>query len=236
MPFSWKFNKKYFFMYNIMMNYSQLLSNLEASEPIDKSIVNTLYALSEKSLLTTMIFSIFLMVSLYSELSYGIILWGIILIIISGIRLYYARLFKRFPSIYTIELWYKKFTILAYITGIIVSTLGFIFIHYLNDYYQLFILSSLLGFTAGATISLSLDFRIAIIYISIIILPLIFSLAIQNTPLNIIVPLILILFYFSQVIMILKNYNQERKIRDLVEDIHLCRSISTFISCQQDQG
>lgn len=213
------------------MRYTYILSKLKQLHPIDASIVNSLYTLSEKSLLTAIVFSIILSIALYSQLSYNIVLWMITLVVVSLVRLYYSYIYKTNPDLYSVKLWYKKFIILAFITGFIVSVLGFGFIHYLNDYYQLFVLASLLGLTAGATISLSSDFRIAIAYISIIILPLIVSTAMQNTSLNFILSILLVLFYISQIIMIFKNYAQEEKIKDLtVNNENLLAENKQFIA------
>ncbi|MEN8727266.1 MAG: PAS domain-containing protein, partial [Sulfurovum sp.] len=105
--------------------------------------------------------------------------------------------------------------IYAFITGFMVSILGFVYIHYIDEYHQLFVLASLLGLTAGATTSLSSDFRIAIAYISIIMIPLILSMIIINTSVSFILAILMILFYLSQVIMIRQSYAQEQKIQEL---------------------
>lgn len=194
---------------------SQIVSKLKKSLPIDRTLVNTLYTLSVKSLLTAIIFTLLITIFLYSELSNSIILWACVLVPFLAFRLYYAYLFKKTPQIYSIEIWYEKFMLFAFITGVMVSTLGFVFIHYLDDYYQLFVLASLLGLTAGATTSLSSDFRIAIIYISIIMFPLIVSMAMLKTSLAFILPVLLTLFFFSQVLMIFNSYTQEVKIKEL---------------------
>lgn len=125
--------------------------------------------------------------------------------------------FKYHETRYTLKTWYVLFVVLALLTGLAFSTLGFLLIGGLSHYYQLFILAALLGLTAGASISLSSDFRVAIVYISIIVLPLTASLALEEHPLRIIVPMMLILFYFSQIIMILKSYAQEEKILSLMQ-------------------
>jgi len=105
--------------------------------------------------------------------------------------------------------------IFAFITGIMVSSLGFVYIHYLNEYYQLFVIASLLGLTAGATTSLSSDFRIAIAYISIIMVPLIVSIIVINTTVSFILAILMILFYLSQIIMIHQSHAQAQKIQEL---------------------
>lgn len=200
---------------NLPTNFRQLFDKLKALQPIDNTLVNTLYTLSEKSLLTALVFTILIIFALYNELSNSILLWGILLISIIFVRLYDAYIFKVSPHMYTVETWYKRFIVLSFLTATIVSTLGFGFIHYINDYYQLFILAALLGLTAGASISLSSDVRIAVIYISIIILPLSVSLAIVKTPLYLIIPILLILFLIMQIIMIFKSYTQDQEIREL---------------------
>jgi MFS family permease len=197
------------------MYYKQVLSKLKQLQPIDKAVVSTLYALSQKSLTTAIIFTILITIFLYSELSYSIVLWASVLVPFLLFRLYQTYLFKKHPQLYSMEIWYKKFMIYAFVTGLMVSILGFVCIHYVDAYYQLFILASLLGLTAGATTSLSSDFRIAIVYISIIMLPLILSMIMINTTLSFILAILMILFYLSQVIMIRQNYAQTQKIKEL---------------------
>lgn len=96
-----------------------------------------------------------------------------------------------------------------------VSMLGAVFIHYLNEYHQLFIVTALLVLTAGATISLTSDFRIAVVYISITMLPLIISMTMIHSSLAFILPVLITLFYFYQVIMTFNRYIQEKEIKEL---------------------
>ena len=203
---------------NLPTRLRQLFAKLKALQPIDQALVTTLYTLSEKSLITALVFVILITTLLYSQLSNHIIIWAVLLIGLLGARLFDAHLFKTVPDKYSLDIWYKKFTILALLTGFSVSVLGSVFIHFLDDYYQLFLLASLLGLTAGASISLSSDIRIAISYISIIIVPLFISLAILKTSLHLIIPLMLILFFITQIIMIFKSYTQEQEIKELQEE------------------
>lgn len=197
------------------MHYKQVLSKLKQLQPIDKAVVTTLYELSQKSLTTAIIFTILITIFLYSELSYSIVLWASILVPFLLFRLYQTYLFKKNPQLYSIEIWYKKFMTYAFVTGLMVSILGFVFIHYVDAYHQLFILASLLGLTAGATTSLSSDFRIAIAYISILMIPLILSMIMISTSLSLILAILMILFFLSQAVMIRQNYAQTQKIKEL---------------------
>ncbi|TNF44650.1 MAG: hypothetical protein EP216_01665, partial [Epsilonproteobacteria bacterium] len=200
--------------YNAYMHYKRLLSKLKQLQPIDTSIVSTLYTLSEKSLLTAIIFTIFITSFLYSELTDSILIWCGTLVLFLLYRLYTAYLYRKNPQMHTLDTWHKKFMITAFITGVLVSSLGFVYIHYVNEYYQLFILASLLGLSAGATTSLSSDFRIAIVYISLIMLPLIASLLIIKTSISIILAVLMMLFFLSQIAMIFNNYTEQKKVAE----------------------
>jgi len=197
------------------MHYKQLFSKLKQLQPIDKSIVSTLYALSEKSLLTAVIFTILITSFLYSELSSNILIWCGTLVMFLALRLYSAYQYRTNPHMHTLEIWHKKFIIFAFITGVMVSSLGFIYIHFVDEYHQLFILASLLGLTAGATTSLSSDFRIAMVYISLILVPLITSLFYINTSVSIVLAILMILFFLSQLAMIFNNYTEQKKVIEL---------------------
>ena len=195
---------------------TQILSKLKQKyHKVDRATVSSLYTLSQKSLTSAIIFTILITIFLYSELSYSIVLWAGILVSFLLFRLYYTYLFKRSHERYSIDKWYKKFMTFAFITAIIVSSLSFIFIPYLDQYHQLFVLASLLGLTAGAATSLSSDFRIAIVYISIVMIPLILTMMRINTSLSFILTILMTLFYLSQVIMIHQSYTQAQKIKEL---------------------
>ncbi len=172
-----------------------------------------------------MIFTILITIFLYSELSIRILLWCVLLTTVLLFRLYYAYLFKRVPQKYPLKTWYNKFILFAFLTGVLISILGAVFIHYLSDYYQLFIVAALLGLTAGATTSLSSDFRIAIVYISIIMLPLIISMTMIHTSLAFILPVLMILFYFSQILMIFNSYTHEKEIKELKAQQNLLNNL-----------
>ena len=197
------------------MHYKQIFSKLKQLQPIDKSVVSTLYTLSEKSLLTAIIFTILITSFLYSELAESILIWCIVLVSFLMFRLYNAYLYRKTPQMHTLETWHKKFMISAFITGLIVSSLNFAYIHHLDQYHQLFVLASLLGLTAGATTSLSSDFRIAIVYISLIMIPLIISLLIINTSTSIMLAVLMVLFFLSQIAMIFNNYIEQKKVTEL---------------------
>ncbi|TET90520.1 MAG: GGDEF and EAL domain-containing protein [Sulfurovum sp.] len=199
------------------MNFINLLSKIKKLQTIDKSTISTLYALSEKSLPVLIILTLLITVFLYPVLSYSIVIWCIVLVLFSLLRLYGAYVFKVNPQKYSIETWYKKFTISATLTAFLYAVLGFYFLHYLDPYYQLFIVATLLGLSAGSATSLSSDFRIAIGYIIIIIFPLIVSLLVIDTPLHYILATLLLLYFIAQIVMTYKMYLQKIQIKELEE-------------------
>ena len=80
------------------MNYKQLLSNLKYVQQVDNTLVSTLYMLSTKSQITSAGFAVLIAVSLYSQLSYYIVIWGSILGSVALYRLYTIYLFKTHPQ------------------------------------------------------------------------------------------------------------------------------------------
>ena len=202
-----------------MIIYKQVLPKLKDKQTIDNELVTTLYMLSEKSQTTAIGFAALITIFMYSELSYYILLWGITLGAISLFRLYSIYLFKTYSQKYTLETWYRKFIIVSLLTALIVSSLGIVFIHYVDDYYQMFILAALLAASSVATISLSSDFRIALAYISIILIPLIASTVMLQTPMHLVLSILLTLFFLSQILMIFNNHTQDEKIKELYKEI-----------------
>ena len=201
------------------MHYKQILPTIKQSLTIDNSIVNSLYTLSIKSQLTALVFVVLVSTFLYPELSYSIVVWCGLLSVFTLFRLYTIYLFKTDYKRYSVEIWYKFFMISALSTALMVSLLGIVYIHYLNDYYQLFVVAVLLASASVSTTSLSSDFRIAITYISIILVPLIVSMLMMQTASNFILAILLTLFFISQIFMIFNNYKQGEKIKNLYEEI-----------------
>ncbi len=203
----------------------QIQSKLKQLQPINTSMVTTLYTLTQKSLPTALIFTILIAIFLYSELSYTIVIWASLMITVILLRLYDLYLFKTNFQRYSLATWHNKFMLSVLLLALLVSSLSFVFIPYLNEYNQLFVLASLVGITAGGTTSLAADFRIAIVYVSIIMLPLIGSLLmIHSSPGNILA-MLMILFFISQVGMIHNNYTEQKKIKALKEQQDLLNNI-----------
>ncbi len=194
------------------MNFIEQMKKIQV---IDKLNVSNLYILSGKSLVTVIILSILVVLALYSMLSYTIVLWAIGLVIVSVFRLKDSFGFQKNYQKYTLEIWYKRFIINALITAIFFSILGSVFINYVDEYYQLFIITVLVGMAAGATTSLSADVYIAIAYNSVMMVPLIITVFFVEMPLHYILAILLTIYYITQVLIVLKSHMQDKTIKEL---------------------
>lgn len=191
--------------------------------------VNKLYEFSQKSLIAAIVFVSLTAGVLYSKLGLSVLMWALSLLILSFYRLYLRHLFKTKAEMYTLKHWYIQFIIFSFMTGFLFSVPGFYFLQSLDDYYQIFIVVVLLGFSVGASISLSSEYKIAIPYISIILLPLVVNFAMQKNHLHLIIAIMLIVYYLAQIFLIFKNYTQETQIKNLEKIQKLVHTNETLL-------
>jgi len=205
-----------------IMNYINLLTKIKSLQVVDKSTLSTLYAVSGRSLVVLLLLSALTTAFLYPVLSYRIVLWCVIVFLFLIYRLQCAYVFKVNNNKYSLERWYKIFTISAMVTAFLYSLLGFLFLPGLDPYYQLFIVATLLGLSAGSGTSLSADFRIAIGYVVIMMSPLIVCLLILDTREYFILAMLIILYSTAQFIIILNTYRQRMKIKEMeIQQAHI---------------
>jgi len=208
-----------------IMNYINLLTKIKSLQVGDKSTLSTLYAVSGRSLIVLILLSALTTAFLYPVLSYAIVLWCVVVILFLLYRLYCAYIFKINNQKYSLERWYKIFTISAMLTALLYSLLGFAFLPNLDPYYQLFIVATLLGLSAGSGTSLSADFRIAIGYIVVMMFPLIISLLIFHTTEYYILAILITLYSTAQIIIIFNNYSQRVQINEMKEQQALIQNV-----------
>jgi len=202
------------------MNYLNRLLKSFKEDSIDRLMVSSLYSLSQRSIVATIILSLLLTYYLYPVLSSSIILWVLSVIFASLIRLYFAYIFRKNEQKHTLKTWYFIFVLLAFTSAFLFSILGFTTIFHVDEVGQIFIIAVLLGFTSGAISSLFPDVRILIGYISIILLPLIAVLAFFGTTLHTILLLLVILYFILQIIVILKAHKQNIDIKEEKENFY----------------
>ena len=202
------------------MNYLNTLSNIFHYKHIDESMVTRLYSLSQKSIVAVLVFSLLLTYSLYDSLSESIILWESIIIFLSLLRIYLARMKKVNPHKYKVLTWYKIFVFLAFTMATMFSLVGSFGLFYLTDVEQIFVVATLVGMTGGAMSSLFPDIRIVIGYIAIILIPLIVSLIFAKCDMHAILAFLVTIYFITQMIIIINTYKQNRELENKKEDIH----------------
>ncbi len=213
-------------MLQCCMNLKRLFSSIKELQTVDDSVIIALYTLSTRALLVVVLLAILIIIALYPILDGSILVWALSLMLLTGYRLYSAYIFKHNPKKYAMALWYKKFVFDAILTALIFSTLGFIFIHQVDHYYQLYIVAVLVGLSLGSTVSLSADARLNIMYSAILLLPLISTMAfLYDTPLHIILTISLILYFLAQVINIYNMYQQKNAFNTLQSEHMLLNSL-----------
>ncbi|WP_223897955.1 EAL domain-containing protein [Sulfurovum sp. TSL1] len=208
------------------MNLQRLFSKIKELQTVDDSLVIALYTLSTRALLVVVLLAILVTVALYPELSGSILVWALGLMLLTGYRLYSAYMFRKNPKKYSMAFWYKKFAFTTILTALIFSTLGFVFIHQVDHYYQLYIVAVLVGLSLCSTLSLAVDARLNIIYSAILLLPLIYTMAfLYDTPLHIILTISLILYFIAQVTNIYNMYRQKNAFNMLQSEHMLLNSL-----------
>ncbi len=213
-------------MLQCCMNLKRLFSTIKELQTVDDSVVIALYTLSTRALLVVVLLAILIITALYPILDGSILVWALGLMLLTGYRLYSAYIFRKDPKKYSMAFWYKKFVFDAILTALIFSTLGFIFIHQVDHYYQLYIVAVLVGLSLGSTVSLSADARLNIMYSAILLLPLISTMAfLYDTPLHIILTISLILYLLAQVTNIYNMYQQKNALNLLQSEHMLLNSL-----------
>ncbi|RLA71257.1 MAG: hypothetical protein DRG09_00795 [Epsilonproteobacteria bacterium] len=207
------------------MNFITLVNYIKNLQTVDKVIITNLYLLSEKSLKTVIALSSLIALALYPIFSYSIVLWSIALVSLSVFRLRESFEFKNNYQKHTLAVWYKRFVISAFMTAVLFTVLGCVYIHYVDAYYQLFIVTVLVGLASGATTSLSADIRVAIVYNGLIIVPLLVTILILDIPLHYVLAILIIIYFITQVMTLLTSYTQEIRIKELEEEKTLLHNL-----------
>jgi len=196
------------------------LQNLFHYKHIDASMVSRLYALSMKSITAVLVFSFILSYCLYDAYPKGIIVWQSVLLLLSLFRIFLAYLESRHPERFNTLLWYKIFVTSAFSTATLFSLVGSLGLFFLDDVEQIFVVASLIGLTAGAMSSLFPDIRIVIGYISIILIPMVFSLFLTDGEMHAILGLLVMVYYATQIIIVINIYKQNRDLEKRKNEIH----------------
>lgn len=190
------------------------------------SVVSELYSMSVKSLPVAATLAILSTVFLYEELGKLILTWCIVVILLVSYRMYIAYQFMRDRKRDTLTVWYRKFIFSALATAVTFGLFSFLFIPHLEPFGQMFAVAVVLGMSFGAITSLHIDYRLSLLYISIIVIPAIVTLFMySHSTIFYIVPLLLILYFMAQLILITTMHNQRIQIDNLEKDQNVLHNL-----------
>jgi diguanylate cyclase (GGDEF)-like protein/PAS domain S-box-containing protein len=197
----------------------KILSIIQSVNGTDDAMVDRLYHLSQRSLISLMAFVLFVSYFLYPTLQYKIIVWAVFLTGITIFRFLQLFEYHRRKERFEIKKWHKLFKYSNFLTAAIISILGFIFIFQVDSQEQLFIVVSLVGLTGGAMSSLFPDVRIMLGYITIVLFPLIAALFLIGGTLYTMLGVMLILYFITQLIIAINVHKQNLDLEEANREI-----------------
>jgi len=191
------------------MIFKNILDRFKDFGIINQSMINTLYNIARRNVYIMFALTLLTTMMLHPVLLDNIIYWAGFVFILLLLRLYSTFRYTVHKNEYSLKYWYRVYLIFAFLTAFSFSSLSFLFIPQLDFYYQLLIVTILMGLSSGAVTSLSTDFRLAIVYLAIILFPLMGTIALTNTAINYVLLIALLLYFIAQVGMIISTYKHE---------------------------
>lgn len=203
------------FKYNSAMNsYISTLCDIFLSKSLrDESLIDRLYYHSRRSMLALSAFTIGVTYYLYKTLGIPIVVWGMFLVLLASGRWMLVGYYDKHKHDKSLAQWHRLFSRLTIVTALAVSLLGWYFIPHADTVDRLFIIAALMGVTGGAMNLLFPDIRMMLVYVSIVLLPLIVTLFLMGGKLNILLMILLVLYYVTQLII---GYNTYRQNMDVI--------------------
>ena len=152
------------------------LSKKTHSPTVQKKVLKELYHFVPKIALTILILSILFVYTFKSQIT-NIMLLGVWFTMVNGLSLFrvydYIHLKKKMD--FDTDQYYNKFYIKTVLNAFLWGLLPVFFIHHLDQYHQLTMIVVLVCFAGGVS-KFIFDFRISFPFISILLLPLFFTL------------------------------------------------------------
>jgi len=203
------------------MSILKRLFGLRHHKVVKESVIKELFLFERGTLITLILLETILLYILMPLIGSGIAAWYGIIVTLTLWRLYDAYVFEKSPNRYSIITWHKQFVVKVWITAFLLSSLSLFVVPQLDEYHQLFIFIMLIGISAGAVKTLSDDYRTAIGYLLILLVPTSFEMLLLQRSDTYILAFLMILYFFTQSSIILNSYGVsselERKKEELFE-------------------
>jgi len=194
---------------------------------IDNDDLKNLYSISVRTHGVYLLLATIICIQTYSFIGSEIIIWIIGLYLSTAFRIVNIYNFNHNFHAHSIESWYLKFAFFAFSTAAFFSLLGFYFMSYLSNYYQLFIVLTLIGLSSSSILTLGRDRYIGMIYIFILLFPLGISLlSLDHIEMNSLILFILVLMYAIILFnIIIEKHKQNIKIKFLKSEAILLNTL-----------
>jgi len=198
------------------MTYKEAIDKFRNLQSIDTVTVDSFYQLSTISLAILLLLIVGTVFFLYPFLSNPVLVWGVVVALLVLYRLFDAYRYIAQPQKRTTRQWYIRFVALALGTALLFGVFSFYFVPQLEVPYQLFAMIVLLGLVSGSIVALLSDFRLVLMYMTLILVPLVVGLMlVGQTGFRDVSVVAIVLFYFVQFGMIVKHSRHELKLKEM---------------------
>ena len=186
---------------------------------VEEKVLQELFFFERSTLITLILLETIFLYILIPLIGNSIAVWYGLIVTLTLWRLYDSYDFQKNPHRHTLIMWHKKFVVKVWMTALFLSALALFVVPKLDEYDQLFVFILLLGISAGAVKTLSNDYRTAIGYLLILLIPVSVEMFLLMRPDTIILAFLLILYFFTQISIILHSYKQSLDLERQKEEI-----------------
>jgi len=201
------------------MSIYKNLFKLRHHQEVEKKVLKELFFFERSTLITLILLETIFLYILMPMIGNGIAAWYGLIVTLTLWRLYDGYDFQKNPYRHTFIMWHKKLVVKVWLTAFFLSALSLFVVPKLDEYYQLFVFIMLLGISAGAVKTLSEDYRTAVGYLLILLVPTSVEMLLLMRTDTIILAFLLILYFFTQVSIILHAYKQSNDLKRNKEEI-----------------
>ena len=192
---------------------------LRHHQEVEESVLDELFLIQKNTLISLILLETILLYILMPLIGNGIAAWYGIIATITLWRLYDAYDYEKNPQRHIPVTWHKKLVVKIWLTALMLSALALFAVPQLNEYYQLFIFIVLVGVGAGAVKNLSDDYRTAIGFLLILLVPISIEMLLLMRPDTYILAFLLMLYFFTQANIILDSYEQSMELKKRKREI-----------------
>lgn len=186
------------------------LFKLRHYQGVKREVVQNLFSFAKRTLISLILLETIFLFFLMPVAGKSILIWYGAIVALTLVRFYDAYIFEKYPDRYPLVFWHKQFILKAWLTAFLLSFLALWIAPMLDYYQQLLIFTILIGISGGAVNSLAEDARTAIGYLLILLIPISIEMLFLMRVDTIILAFLLILYFFTQISIILHATEQSR--------------------------